>query len=130
MVRERELSNESTTRPAVAGEPTGEQPVSLIVDFGDGEELRFPAVAWRDGMTAADLLVAVGSQAGDSPNLDVLMQGSGPSAFLTAIDGASNEGAGGRNWTYSLNGRRADRSFAVYLLAPGDQVLWNFAPSE
>ncbi len=51
---------------------------------------------------------------------------SAQSAFLTAIDGVENEGADGQNWTYTVNGQIADRSFAVYELKPGDQVLWTF----
>ena len=68
-------------------------------------------------MTVRDLLNA-------APGLSISQQGSGASAFLTKIDGVANEGAGGRNWMYSVNGQRADRSFAVYELQPGDHVLW------
>jgi hypothetical protein len=41
-----------------------------------------------------------------------------------------NEGAGGRNWTYRVNDKHADRSFAVYELQPGDHVLWTFATPQ
>jgi hypothetical protein len=56
--------------------------------------------------------------------------GRGQSAFLTEISGVKNEGAGGRNWMYSVNGLRGDRSFEAYELQPGDHVLWSFAPSQ
>ncbi|MCI0357698.1 MAG: DUF4430 domain-containing protein [Planctomycetaceae bacterium] len=34
-----------------------------------------------------------------------------------------NEGAG-RNWTYEVNGKRADKSCGVWVLHAGDKVLW------
>ncbi len=74
-------------------------------------------------MTVRDLLNGV-------PRLRIVQQGSGSSAFLTQIDDVTNEGAGGRNWMYSVNGQRADRSFAIYELQPGDHVLWSFAPPQ
>jgi hypothetical protein len=47
---------------------------------------------------------------------------------LTSINGVANEGAGGNNWTYEVNGRSGDRSYAVYELRAGDRVLWTFGP--
>ena len=57
-------------------------------------------------------------------------KGSGESAFLTTIDGIENQGDTGHNWTYSVNGKHADRSFEIYKLEPGDQVLWTFGPQK
>ena len=74
-------------------------------------------------MTVADLL-------NSEPRISLTSTGSGASAFLTSLDGVANEGAGGRNWTYSVNGKHADRSFAVYELQPGDHVLWTFAAQQ
>jgi hypothetical protein len=70
----------------------------------------------------ADLLNAASS------DLAITQRGSGQAALLTAIGDVSNEGAGGSNWTYEVNGQSADRSFAVYELRPGDRVLWTFGP--
>ena len=115
--------------PAADGKPSGEK-VSLEIDFGDEGERKAYAVAWREGLTVADALTAVRGRTNDASPVTFAVQGSGPSAFLTALGGVANEGAGGANWTYSVNGQRADRSFAVYELQPGDQVLWSFAGSE
>jgi hypothetical protein len=49
---------------------------------------------------------------------------------LAELDHVGNEGAGGRNWLYQVNGKHADRSFAVYVLQPGDHVLWRFTASR
>lgn len=106
--------------------PTAEsgQKVSLAVDFGGGKERTIDGLAWREGMTIDDLLAAASQSPG---NIQVTSQGTGGSTFLSAIDGVANEGAGGRNWMYSVNGQRGDRSYAVFELRPGDHVLWTFA---
>ena len=97
--------------------------VWLDIDFGGGRKKSFHAIAWRDGMTVADLVAR-------TPGLAVKQRGTGASAFLTTIDNVSNEGAEGRNWIYSVNGQSADRSFEVYPLKPGDRVLWTFASQQ
>jgi Domain of unknown function (DUF4430) len=103
--------------PIADGVP--QQKVELTIDFGGGRQKNFEAAAWHNGMTVADAMNA-------SPGLKVTQKGSDQSAFVTAIDGIENQGADGQNWTYSVNGQIADRSFAVYELRPGDRVLWTF----
>jgi len=106
--------------------PSGENPgqvVSLAIDFGDGRREVFEPIAWRAGMTVLDVLREAARQ-----DLRLSMRGTGSAAFLTEINGVENEGAAGRNWTYSVNGQYANCSFAVYELRPGDDVLWTFAP--
>ncbi len=107
-----------------ANTAAGEQ-VSLEIDFGDGRRQQYDPIAWRKGMTAYDLLR-------ETPRSDLRLEvrGTGASAFLSNLDGHANEGADGRNWTYTVNGRHADRSFAIYELRPGDRVLWSFAPQQ
>lgn len=75
-------------------------------------------------MTVEDMLYTA-TQRGNA--IKVGRQGSGAMSFLSSIDGIVNEGVGGRNWVYSVNGKTADRSFAVYELSAGDRVLWQFA---
>ena len=128
------VDRETRVEPAAAppadsttsAEPSG-QSVTLTIQFADASERQFDAVSWHDGMTVGDLMTAA-SQRPDG--LRYALRGSGEMAFLTRIDDTENEGASGRNWTYTVNGARADRSFAVYRLAPGDHVLWTFAGSE
>jgi hypothetical protein len=122
-VREVEPEAEQGLAPAPAGE-SAEQ-VSLAIDFGDGQREQYFGIAWREGMYVRDLMLEAGR-----PDLQLDVQGSGASAFLVAINGVANEGAEGKNWTYKVNGTRADRSFAVYELEPGDRVLWTFAAQQ
>jgi hypothetical protein len=107
--------------PIAASDPGPK--VALTVDFGGGRRLAFAAIAWRDGMTVADLTTAW-------PNIAIKQKGAGESAFVTSIDDVENQGADGKNWTYSVNDQMADRSFAVYKLKPGDRVLWTFGPRQ
>jgi hypothetical protein len=111
------------------GAEAASQTVSLTIDSGDGRQREWPALAWRDGMTVADALAAVRSLTRQEP-IDFAQMGSGDKALLTELAQLGNEGAGGRNWTYQVNGKRADRSFAVYQLQPGDRVLWRFGKPE
>lgn len=52
------------------------------------------------------------------------------SMMLTNIDDSYNEWAGGRNWTYQVNGVPADRSIGIYKLEPDDRVLWTFGKQQ
>ena len=108
-----------------ADETAGEagQRALLTINFGDGRPLQNESAPWREGMTVADLLQG-------EPRVSLAVQGSGASAFLTQLGGVANEGADGRNWVYSVNGKPADRSFAVYELQANDHVLWTFARGE
>jgi hypothetical protein len=103
---------------AESSEPSPEQ-VQLTIDFGDGRPPLSATANWRNGMTVADLL-------GANEDVRIKSQGEGASTFLTELNGVANEGAGGRNWLYRVNGKHADRSLAVYELRPGDHVLWKF----
>ncbi|MEX2317747.1 MAG: DUF4430 domain-containing protein [Pirellulales bacterium] len=129
------LLNRTWIRPSIpttGGSPSAgpatavanDQTISLAIDFGEGLRREWNSVSWRDGMTVADVLSAAARPTGDE--LEFAQQGTGASAFLTRFGDTENEGAGGRNWTYLVNGKHADRSFAVYVLQPGDQVLWKF----
>ncbi len=113
---------EKGTPQAAAGADAHET-VSLAIDFGDGQRKDFADIAWHDGMTVADIF-------SKSPALAISQKGSGAAALLTTINGITNEGSDGRNWTYSVNGKVADRGFAVYALRPGDRVLWTFGQQK
>jgi hypothetical protein len=106
-----------------SGGDAARERVSLTIVYGDGRPQTIDRVDWQQGMTVLDVMQA-------APDVGFLRQGAGESAFLTTINGLANEGAGGKNWMYSVNGERGDRSFAVYELRPGDRVLWTFAPQQ
>jgi hypothetical protein len=97
--------------------------VALTIHPGDVRQMQHATSKWHEGMTVGDLLNEV-------RRVDVVRQGSGESAFVAGLNGFANEGSGGRNWLYSVNGQRADRSFGVYELKPDDHVLWIFAEPE
>ena len=97
--------------------------VWLSVNYGDGQRTDFAAIEWHEGMTAAELTKAW-------PVIPIKQQGEGESAFVSSIKDVANQGADGKNWTYSVNGQMADRSFAVYKLKPDDHVLWTFGTRQ
>jgi hypothetical protein len=115
-----EAARKSTPADAAAGKT-----VSLTIEFGDGRRKQFDPITWHEGITVQNLTR-------ETPRSDLQLNtlGTGASAFLANLDGVENEGADGRNWTYSVNGKLGDRSFAVYELQPGDQVLWTFGKQQ
>jgi hypothetical protein len=122
-VRDESVETKQSHPGSTTAHADSREMVSLVVDFGGDRRKTFDAVAWHDGMTVADLL-------NNSPDIAITRSGSGQSAFLSGIDGVTNEGTGARNWTYAVNGKTADRSFEVYQLQPGDQVLWTFGRQQ
>ena len=85
-------------------------------------DLRQINVEYAPGMTVLQAMLA----ARDRQELDFIHASSGETAFLDAIDGLANEGAGGSNWTYQVNGEPAHKSFGAYRLEAGDRVTWRF----
>ncbi len=103
-----------------------EQPaptIALTIDYGDGVQKRFPRLVWKESMTVLDAMQA----AQDHPRgITFRYRGRGSTAFLVQIDDLENQGRD-RNWLYRINGKLADRSFAVQTLQPKDQITWQFA---
>lgn len=58
------------------------------------------------------------------PDLQVVMQGSGPMTFVSQIGDLPT--AGGQGWSYRVNGEWADRSVGVFAVSPGDQIEWTY----
>lgn len=111
----------STTQTAPPGKT-----VQLVIDFGDGGQKRFPAIAWRDGLTVLDALVAA-KAIPHGITFDV--KGSGESALVKQIDDVVNQaGAAGKNWLFYVNDKLAKRSCGVATIQPGDTILWKFEP--
>lgn len=103
--------------------------VRLIVDFGDGAQKVYSALAWKKGMTLLDAMDAAKAH---PHGITFAHTGKGETAFLTSIDDVKNAGggAGSRNWQYWVNTTLGDRSFGVYPLDPGDVVCWKFTTRE
>lgn len=114
-----------STTMAGAEDDAAAEAVSLTIDFGDGRVESYEPVAWREGMTVRELTR-------ETPRGDrrLEVRGTGETAFLASLDGLANEGSGGRNWLYSVNGESGDRSFAIRELKPGDHVLWAFKDQQ
>lgn len=104
-------------------QPAKESIVKLTVDYGDGVEKRFKALEWKPGLTALEALELAGRH---KRGVKVQHRGAGPTAFVEAIDDLENEGGGGRNWLYQINGEKAKRGAGVSPLEAGDEVLWTF----
>ncbi|MEQ8787506.1 MAG: DUF4430 domain-containing protein [Pirellulaceae bacterium] len=105
----------------------GEEPKSTVqvhIDFGDGFEKRYTALAWEEGMTVLDAMQAA---ARHPHGIRFAHSGEGKTAFLSAIDDVANEGAE-RNWIYHVNQDRGDRSIGVKTLSINDVVRWKFGP--
>jgi hypothetical protein len=119
-------ASQPPTPAAMDRSPPLTETVSLVVDFGGGRRSEWNSLPWREGLTVDAVLSHVAA----SGELSFTQQGSGSSTFLSEMNDVANEGAGGKNWIYHVNAERADRSFAVYELRPGDQVLWRYGESR
>lgn len=115
----------TTSRKDIDANQVGEtQFVILTVDYGDGFQKRFVKIAWQDGMSILDVMQ--GAKKHKRAKFDFQFQGQGATALLSKIDDVSNMGGGQRNWIFYVNNRKGDRSFSIWKLQPGDEVLWRF----
>ena len=107
-----------------AGNESERELITLTVDYGDGFQKRFINMSWSEGMTVLDVM----SQAKRHKRgrLEFKQRGKAATALLFQIDDVANQGGGRRNWIYYVNRQKADRSFAISKLEPGDEVLWRF----
>jgi len=96
--------------------------VRLVIDYNDGVEKHFNAIAWKSGMTVMDAMLAAKKH---RRGISFEHRGKGATALLTKIDDVENEGRG-RNWLYRVNGEPGDRSMGIFELQAGDTVLWKF----
>jgi len=111
------------TCPAKSAEENPQQ-VRLTIDYGDGVQKSFTAIPWTEKITVFAALQAAQNHA---RGIKLSHTGAGETIFITAIDDATNEGAGGRNWRYTVNDQPARYSAGIAELKPGDAVLWRFA---
>lgn len=107
---------------------TGES-IELVIDYGDGAQRRYPEIPWRAEMTVGAALDMISTH---RHGVSYQKQGTGERAFLHQIEDAANQGAGeeAEYWLYYVNGERAQDSFAVHRLQPGDRVLWKFTSGD
>jgi Domain of unknown function (DUF4430) len=118
-------------RPAPADDNSAPKPpptgsaVQLVIDYGDGAQKRFAAIAWRENMTVLDALEAAKA---NPHGITFSVRGSGEQALLTKLDDVANqEGVeGAKNWIFYVNDHMADRSLGATTIKPGDAILWKF----
>jgi phosphotransferase system HPr-like phosphotransfer protein len=96
--------------------------VKLVIDYGDGAQLHFSGLAWRDGITAFDVLALAQKH---PHGVKFRHRGTGAHAKVEQIDNLTNEGDG-KNWIYSVNGKQGEVSSGIHTLKRGDTVLWKF----
>jgi len=110
--------------------PKKEQPapktIRLIVDYGDGVEKHFTAIAHKKEMTVLDALNAAKA----SPHgITFDSKGRGQYTLVTKIDDLKNAGGGQgqRNWLCWVNDKPLEKSIAITELKLDDVVRWKFA---
>ncbi|MEQ8208858.1 MAG: DUF4430 domain-containing protein [Lacipirellulaceae bacterium] len=112
-------------------EPADNKPVAetvkLTIDFGNGATRSFEKLPWNEGMTVADLMQAAKEF---RPGIRYEAKGEGKTAFLDSLEGVAGGGVNERNWLYRVNGEHAKKSYGVFELQPGDEVLWIYERGE
>lgn len=115
---------DSPTGQAASSSPSEKATAQLVIDFGDGFQLRYTELDCANGATVWDLMLA--AQSHPHP-LSIKHRGKGATLLITEIAGTKN-GAGpeSKNWIYRVNGEIVPRSAGVQPVKPGDTVLWRF----
>jgi hypothetical protein len=104
---------------ALAADDT--QTVRLTIDYGDGVQKTFLNLEWKEKLTVFDALKAAEKH---PRGIKIEHSGSGETIFIK--NDAPNEGQGGRNWRYSVNGEGGKVSAGIAELKPGDQIVWRY----
>lgn len=102
--------------------------VTLSIQFGEADQ--------NDLSISVPCLVdstvySVMDHAKKMRNLNFKSSGSGDRLFVKSIGSADNglvknEGAGGSNWIYRVNGVTGDKSAGLYKVKPSDEITWSF----
>lgn len=121
---EKPLANNANMANAAAA-----QVVQLTIDFGDGAQKRFTAIAFREAMTVLDALEAAKAH---PHGVTFASRGSGAMTLITKIDDVANqEGAeGAKNWLFFVDDKLADRGCGAASVKPGDSILWRYQVKE
>jgi len=103
--------------------------VEMVIDYGDGVQVRFTALAWREKMTVLDAVTAASAH---PHGVKCVWRGAGSNAFVTQIGDVKNEGGGekSRNWLFSVNDKESEVGIGASTLAAGDVVLWRFGTPD
>ena len=99
--------------------------VQMVIDYGDGAQLRFTALPWKEKMTVLDAL----SAAGQHPHgVKAIVRGTGENAMIVQLGDLKNEGGGktSRNWLFSVNDVESEVGAGAAQLKAADVVLWRY----
>jgi len=107
---------------ARAEQPPAKIDVEVEIDFKNSTPPLTGKVTLEKDQTAFAALENFARQ----KELKVDFKGQGETLFVMGIGEVTNQGAGGINWTYRVNGELGDRSSGIFSLKPGDKVLWIF----
>lgn len=130
------VNKSATTSPAAASSPAAEAQTSeateaatpaeieveVEIDFRNDTPPLLGKLKLAKPQTAFAALEGLANQNG----LKVNSKGTGETTFVVAIGEVANQGAGGINWTYRVNGELGDRSAGIFELKSGDKVAWIF----
>lgn len=109
---------------------TTDDTTNLFVDWAS--EFHTPPWQACDGLAITSgqttvLALMSEAESGCKPSVVSTIQGSGQSAYLTAIDGvASNQDGNGYYWVYFVNGQMPSVGIGAYVLKNGDSVAWDY----
>ena len=125
----REFRQSRAQQALLVADAPASRTVEMVIDYGDGVQVRFTALAWREKMTVLD---AVSAASAHPHGVKCVWRGTGSTAFLTQIGDQKNEGGGGksRNWLFSLNGKESEVGIGSCTLQAGDVILWRFGQPD
>jgi hypothetical protein len=112
----------SSPQSPVSVQPPAQLEVEVEIDFRNSTPPLLGKVTLEKEQTAFAALESFARQ----KELKVTSKGNGETTFVMGIGEVANQGAGGINWTYWVNGKLGDRSSGVFSLKPGDKVSWIF----
>jgi len=119
---------ERTQQTPVPDSATGVISAELKIDFGDGTNKQL-TVTTNAPATVLSLLQAAAEQG----EIELEFIGSGDRAFVDSLNKIANEGPGGKNWTYRVNGKLGHHSCGIANLSDKDVVDWKlgeYKPEE
>lgn len=98
--------------------------LTLALDAGEGPQQRLEIPLAESVL----LIDAMQEAARRDKGWQAQWAGRGEGMFLTELAGKSNEGGGGNNWIYHLNGEPGTVGVGACTVSKGDDILWKFGP--
>lgn len=116
------VTETETKTERVEPELPSTRPVTVRIDFGGEPETRTLELPHVSGTSLFDLM----RFAKEDGDLEFESETAGDLPFVTAIEGVANEGLGGRNWQYWVDGEYATVGAGSFVPKPGTTVEWRY----